>query len=111
MANLVPLLSVPSQNVKTVLNNQIVELSVYQLRYGLFIDVSVSGTLLIGGVICQNLNRIIRSVYLNAQAGFAGDFVFNDTQGTSDPTFDGLGTRYQLLYLSQDDLATLGFAA
>lgn len=110
MANLVPLQAVPSQKVKTTLNDQIVELDIYQLRYGMFINVTVNGTLVIGAVICQNLNRIIRNAYLSAPAGFSGDFVFYDTQGTSDPTFAGLGTRYQLLYLSEDDLTTLGLS-
>jgi len=108
--NLVPLQSVPSQKLKTVLGNQIVEISLRQLRYGLFIDVYVNGALEIGGVICENLNRIIRSAYLNTEAGFSGDFVFQDTQGTDNPYYTGLGTRFQLLYLSQDDLSGLGLA-
>jgi hypothetical protein len=108
---LVPLQAVPSQSIKTVLDNQIVELNIYQLRYGMFMNVTVNTTLEIGAVVCQNLNRIIRSEYLNMDAGFSGDFVFQDTQGTSDPYFTGLGTRYQLIYLSQDDLTALGLAA
>jgi len=107
----VPLLAVPSQKIKTTLADQIVELDIYQRRYGLFVDVYVNSVLEIGAVICQNLNRIIRSAYLNRNAGFSGDFVFNDTQGTADPVYTGLGTRYELLYLSADELATLGFDA
>jgi hypothetical protein len=108
---IVPLIAVPSQNVKTVLANQIVEVSVYQVRYGMFIDISIAGALEIGGVVCQNGNRIIRSAYLNIGAAFSGDFAFFDTQGTSDPTYDGLGTRYQLFYITQAELAALGLAA
>lgn len=108
---IVPLLSVPSQRVKTVLAGQIVNLSVYQRRYGLFIDVYINTILEIGGVVCENMNRIIRSKYLNAAAGFSGDFVFFDTQGRDNPTFDGLGTRYRLVYLSQEDLQDIGLAA
>jgi hypothetical protein len=108
---IVPLQAVPSQSVKTTLDGQVVQLDVYQLRYGMFMNVTVNGVLEIGAVICENLNRIIRSVYLNQEAGFAGDFVFNDTQGATDPVYTGLGTQYQLLYLSPDDLASLGFDA
>jgi len=104
----VPLQAVPSQKIKTTLDSQIVEIDIRQLRYGMFINITVNGVLEIGAVICQNLNRIIRSVYLNDNAGFAGDFVFNDTQGTSDPDYTGLGSRFQLLYLSQDELTALG---
>lgn len=108
---IVPLQAVPAQTVQTTLDSQSVQLYVYQRRYGLFIDVTVNNVLEIGGVICQNLNRIIRSAYLNMNAGFAGDFIFNDTQGTTDPVYTGLGARYQLLYLEQADLDALGLAA
>lgn len=111
MANIVPLEAVPSQSIKTTLASQVVEIDLYQRRYGLFIDVYVNGVLEVGAVICQNLNRIIRSDYLNQSAGFSGDLVFQDTQGSSDPDYTGLGARYQLIYLSQSDLTTLGFTA
>lgn len=106
---IVPVNPVPSQQIKTVLDNQIVNLSIYQLRYGMFMDVTVNGILEIGGVICQNLNRIIRSQYLNAEVGFDGDFIWLDTlsQG-SDPVYPGLGSQFLLLYLSSSDLAALG---
>jgi hypothetical protein len=111
MAQLIPLIATASQNLKTTLDQQTVNLSIYQLRYGLYIDVTINNVLEIGAVVCQNLNRIIRSTYLNANVGFSGDFVFNDLQGTTDPVYTGLGTRYQLIYLSASDLAALGFAA
>lgn len=100
----VSLQSVPSQKIKTVLNNQIVNINVYQLRYGLYVDVYVDNTLVIGAVACKNLNRIIRSDYLNESVGFKGDFTFYDTHGVNDPTYDKLGSRYLLLYLTQEDL-------
>lgn len=106
----IPLLAVPSQKIKTVLANQIVELSIYQVRYGMFMDVTVNGVLEIGGVVCQDRNRIIRSAYLNVGVGFSGDFAFFDTTGTDDPTYDGLGTRFQLGYVTQDELDAMGLA-
>lgn len=108
---IVPLQPVPSQKIITTLASQTVNLNVYQRRYGLFIDVYVANVLEIGGVICQNLNRIIRDRYLNAEANFAGDFAFFDTQGSDDPVFTGLGARFQLAWLSPDDLEALGFSA
>lgn len=96
----VPLQAVPNQTLQIQLGNQACALNVYQFQYGLFMDIYVSGTLIIGGVICQNLNRIVRSLYL----GFIGDFAFYDTQGTSDPVYTGLGSRFVLLYLSPSDL-------
>lgn len=107
---IVPLLAVPSQKVKTVLANSVVDLAIYQVRYGMFMDVTVNGAFEIGGVACQDRNRIIRSAYLNVRVGFSGDFAFLDTEGTSDPTYDGLGTRFQLFYVTQAELESLGLA-
>lgn len=100
MSEVIPLQAVPNQSLQAQLGGQSVALSVYQTAYGLFIDVSVGSTLIIGGVICENLNRIVRSLYL----GFIGDFMFNDNQGNTDPVYTGLGTRYSLIYLEASDL-------
>lgn len=97
---LVPTRSLASQVLQVSLASQNVTLHVYQTAYGLFMDVYVGPTLIIGGVICQNLNRIVRSLYL----GFVGDFGWFDTQGTDDPVYTGLGTRWQLFYLEEADL-------
>ncbi len=105
---IVPTLAVPSQQIKTVLDDQIVNLAIYQLRYGMFMDVTINDVLEVGGVICQDRNRIIRSSYLNAKVGFSGDFAFFDLTGREDPVYTGLGDRFQLGYLSQDELAELG---
>ena len=100
MPQIVPLQAVANQNLQITLNGQLVSLNVYQTNYELAMDVYVGATLIIGGVVCQNLNRIIRSLYL----GFQGDFSFYDQQGTSDPVFTGLGSRYLLFYLFPSDL-------
>jgi hypothetical protein len=104
----IPLQAVPSQKIKTVLANQIVQLDVYQLRYGMFMNVWIGTTMEVGGVICENRNRIIRNAYLNEAIGFEGDFIFDDQEGRADPVYTGLGSRYRLLYLSQADLDVLG---
>jgi hypothetical protein len=96
----IPLLSVPSQTLQVVLNNQSVTLNIYQRFFGLFMDVYSSTDLIIAGVVCQNANYIVRSLYL----GFSGDFSFLDSQGANDPYYTGLGTRYQLFYLFPSDL-------
>ncbi len=80
-------------------------LNVYQFAYGLFVDVYLGPTLVIGGVICENRNRIVRSAYL----GFVGDLAFVDSQGSEDPVYTGLGGRWQLVYLEEADLEALGF--
>lgn len=103
----VPLQAVPNQTVAAALDGQQCQINVYQAQYGLFMDLYVGTNLIIGGVLCEDDNRIVRSAYL----GFNGDFVFDDTQGSSDPYYTGLGSRFQLVYLSPSDLAALGLAA
>jgi hypothetical protein len=98
---IVPLQAIPNQTVTTTLNSQVTQLNVYQTYNGLFIDIYLENTLIVGGVICENQNRIIRSAYL----GYSGDFAFLDVQGSNDPDYTGLGTRYFLAYLTETELA------
>jgi hypothetical protein len=98
---LIPIQDVFSQSFQVQLANQSCSINIYQNDFGLFFDLSVSGTLIIGGVVCQNMNRIVRDLYL----GFVGDFCFVDAQGSEDPISPGLGTRFFLVYLDAFDLA------
>lgn len=100
----VPLSPVPLQTVQVVLGGQSCVVKVSQLEYGMFADLSVNDGLIVAGVICQNLNRIVRSLYL----GFSGDLVFWDAQGSEDPVYTGLGSRFFLLYLAADELGGEG---
>lgn len=101
----IPVVNTPNQKISVTLGAQNCLINIYQTSsYGLYCDLYVNGALIIGGVICQNLNRIVRNIYL----GFSGDLVWNDTQGESDPNYPGLGSQYQLLYLSPEDLAVMG---
>ena len=101
---IVPIKDVYAQSFSVQLGNQPCQINLYQRSTGFYCDLYVNNVLIIGGVICQNLNRIVRDLYL----GFVGDLMFNDTQGTSDPSSPGLGTRYQFCYLEVSDLGGLG---
>jgi hypothetical protein len=101
---IIPIADTFSQTVNATLTNQSCRIDLYQKSTGFYCDLYVNDALVIGGVICQNLNRIVRSLYL----GFTGDLVFLDTQGTSDPTSPGLGTRYLFCYLETSDLNGVG---
>lgn len=96
MSQFIPLQAIPNQTTQVVLAGQSCQLNVYQTPYGLFMDVYVNDQPIKVGTICQNLNRIVRRLYL----GFIGDFIFADTQGTSDPSYSGLGSRFILVYLT-----------
>lgn len=100
---IIPMQPIASQSFQVTLANQNVQINIYQKFFGLFCDLyNVSNNkLIIGGVLCENLNRIVRSLYL----GFVGDLEFVDTQGKTDPYYTGLGSRYLLAYLETTDLA------
>lgn len=97
----VPLQAVPSQTVAVALGDQACRINVYTKRQGLFIDLYVSNTPIVTGVICQDANVIVRDAYL----GFVGDLAFFDLQGSNDPTYDGLGSRYILAYLDPTEVS------
>jgi len=97
---IVPLSAAPNQTLTISLGGQVTQLNVYQKSEGLYIDVLVNNVLIIGGVICENLNRIVRSLYL----GFSGDLAFIDNEGSDDPVYTGLGARFSLAYLSASEL-------
>ena len=101
---IIPLNPVPSQVLRVNLANQLCEIRVYQKFFGLFLDLSIDNALVIGGVLCENLTRIVRSAYL----GFQGDLIFIDQQGAADPSYAALGSRFILAYLDTNDLTAHG---
>lgn len=92
---IIPVVDTPSQSLAVILDGQQAQFDLYQKSTGLFCDVTINGTVLCEGIICRNLVKIVRGVYL----GMQGDVFFNDTQGTNDPSYPGLGARYQFVYL------------
>ncbi len=104
MSLVIPLQATPSQIAQVTLDGQSCQIEVYQKRSGVYLNLYVNNTLIIGGVICENINRIVRSAYL----GFSGDLCFLDNAGTDDPVYTGLGSRWTLMYLTSDELLGLG---
>lgn len=101
---IIPIADVPSQALTAQLGGQNCLFNLYQKLGSLYCDVYVSNAPIVTGVICQNLNRIVRDLYL----GFVGDVTFIDTQGTDDPSSPGLGTRFLFAYLETADLNGAG---
>lgn len=104
---IIPLSAVPSQTVTVVLNSQECIIHVYQRSTGLYLDLTVAGTLILAGVICQNGNLLVINTYL----GFIGDLAFIDTLDASDPVYTGLGTQYLLAYLLPSDIVAASLPA
>jgi hypothetical protein len=97
---IIPIQAVESQAVTVTLAGQVCQINLYSKLYGLFADLYESNALVVGGILVLDRNRLVRSTYL----GFIGDLIVYDTQGTDDPTYDGLGSRFLLAYLGADEL-------
>ena len=96
----IPIASVPSQTFSVVLASQNCSINVYQKSTGMYLDLSVSGSPLLTGMLCQDRVKLVRQTYL----GFVGDLAFMDTQGFDAPQFAGLGSRWVLMYLEASDI-------
>jgi hypothetical protein len=92
----IPLYAIPSQQLTVNLGGQSCLISVYQKSSGLFLDLTANGVVIATGLLCLDRSLLVRAAYL----GFTGDLSFVDSLGAQDPTYDALGTRYQLIYLA-----------
>ena len=97
---------VPSQQVQVVLDGQTCAINVYVKPQCMFFDLALNGTPIAYAVQCKNMVSLVPTSYL----GFSGWLIFFDTQGSDDPIYTGLGTRWVLLYLDAADLETYGIA-
>ena len=78
---IVPLKAVPSQSLLSVLDGQSIQLDIFEKQSGLFANIWLDNVVVLAGVLCQNLNQLVRDAYL----GLAGDFVFRDTNASARP--------------------------
>jgi hypothetical protein len=99
----IPIQPVPAQTLKTVLDGQNCQIAIYQKTQGLFFDLSVDGARIVAGVICLDAVPLVCVQYV----GFVGNFMFIDTQGTEDPEYSGLNSRFQLIYLTGEEYALI----
>ena len=91
---IIPLNAVAAQNFTILLNNQNCKIKLYQTSTGLYCDISVNNIISAQTVLCLNQVNIVREAY----QGLIGNLFFFDTQGTNDPYYTGLGSRYLLIY-------------
>ncbi|MCJ9707666.1 hypothetical protein LWS69_01285 [Bordetella hinzii] len=96
----IPLRALPNQQCNVVLGGQNCQIDVYQKSTGLFLDLRVNNVPVALAVLCHDRVRLVRESY----SGFNGDLCFMDTMGNEDPSFEGLGTKFLLIYLEAADL-------
>lgn len=98
----IPLQAIPAQTFNVTLNGQACTIALYQKGGYFFMDLAVNGAPVRQSRMLLNSVWFVRYAYL----GFIGDLVMFDTQGTNEsPTYDGLGARYQLYYLTPAEIA------
>lgn len=99
----IPLQPIPSQSTKVVLGGQNCQLLVYQKPQGVFVDINADGVDIVVGVIARDAVPLVCQDYM----GFIGNLLFIDTQGSSDPSYEGLGSRFNLVYLTAEEYALI----
>lgn len=92
----IPLKAVPNQTLAITLARQNVQLAVRQNGGALFLDLTSNGASVLRTRICRDRLRLLLGAHYR---GFVGDLAFVDTQGKTDPQFEGLGSRYVLYYI------------
>lgn len=96
MMHVILLSPVPSQSFDIQLGGQNCTINLYQKTTGMFLDLFVDGKVIIQTRIVRDRVKLVRLDYL----GFIGDLAMMDNQGTSDPSYDGLGSRFVLGYFA-----------
>ena len=99
----VPLQPVPSQASKVVLGGQNCQINIYQKPQGVFVDITADDVEIIVGTIARDIAPLVSRGY----TGFIGNLLFIDTQGNSDPSYDGLVSRFSLVYLTAEEYALI----
>jgi len=94
----IPLSATPLQTLVVQLGDQSCRITVRQRRTGLFFDLVQRDVPTALGVKALDRVGLVRGPYL----GFVGQLFFVDTQGADDPAYNGLGSRWMLLW---DDAA------
>ena len=88
---------IPSQMLDVVLNGQNVTIALQSRDGMLYADVQVNKAYVVRNRICHHAMPIVNSSY----AGFIGELVIIDTQGSDAPNYAGLGTRFVLVYYAE----------
>lgn len=108
MPQTIPIQAVPNQTVLCVLGGQNCQINIYLRGQNFFVDLNSNGVDMCIG--CLGLNCVPLDS-CNSYDGFQGNLYFVDTQGSDDPVYTGLGTRWQLVYLTAAETLLTAFAS
>lgn len=95
----VPIQAIPAQTLQVVLGGQNCQIAISQKPQGVFVDVSVDDVNIVTAVLAHDAVPLICREY----TGFIGNLLFIDTQGSDDPNYTGMGSRFTLNYLTAEE--------
>lgn len=95
----IPLQPIPSQELQVLLDNQPCTITLRWLGERLYAGLLVGDEKVFDGCVCLNAQ------YVNQYPStlFSGHLIFLDTQGREAPRWDGLGDRWALVYLTEEE--------
>lgn len=96
----VPLALAPSQTLSVVVGGQACNIALRQNGANMYFDLTVNSVPIVIARIVRNKQLLLIDVKYK---GFRGDFLFNDSQGDTQPVYTGLDTRYRLYYVETTD--------
>ena len=91
--------AIPSQTLNIVLAEQYCTISLYWRQAALYLDLSIGQNVICQGAVCTNRADVIQSPV----PGFAGTLHFWDNEGDRPPHWQGLNSRWELLYLAEGE--------
>jgi len=91
--SVIPVAQVPNQMLSVQLGGQVCEIAIRQKSSGLYLTLWADDVLIMSSILC--LNAVPMAVEYSS---FTGSLMFFDTNGSTDPEYSGLGSRYQLRY-------------
>lgn len=100
---LLQLQQIPSQEFNVVLENQNCFIKIYQKDNKTFSSLSIDNKIIWQGILCHSFINLKPFNYLD----FKGVLVFVDLFGKEDPDYTQYNTRFQLLYMSEEEYANL----
>ena len=96
---IIPLSAIPNQTLNAILGGQDCALAVYWRQDRLYLDLVCNGHAIVVGAICENRANVLQS----EQLYFKGSLHFFDMQGDRPPLFEGLGSRWFLLFVDEGE--------
>lgn len=100
MITRIPLQPITNQEFVIMLEQRDWNIRLIQRLNRMYLSLWIDNIEIWSGSICRDRLPFVQSKTQNV----TGNLVFVDMEGTSDPTYEGLGSRYKLFYFTDDEI-------